>query len=127
MCCSTSKFMIIFITCLFQGLTIGSAEKILRWIENTKEIFEVASEFLREEKCREHLICEAYQRDYMNGIWGLDHLSKLLEYFPLFYNAKMASHDSKSRSEGCNYHYTGCAAISRTFHGREPIYGRHKL
>ena len=96
----------------------------------------MASEVLREDQCREHLICEAYQRDFMSD-WGIDEipnsglffslLQVLEEFFPVFSKAKRASSDSKSRSEGCNYHYTGCTAISRAFHGRERVYGTHKL
>ena len=84
-------------------------------------MFDVASELLQEEKCREHLICEAYQREFMSSIPGLDHLTNFLEYFPLFQNAKIYSDHSKSKSGGCTNHYIGCSAINRVFHGISPI------
>ena len=98
-------------------MKIAAAAKILEWIQNKMEVFDVASEFIQKEKCREHFICELYHRNYMEDSWVLNKLHNLLENFPIFHNAKMSSNDSMSRREGCQYHYNGCTAISRTFHG----------
>ena len=81
-------------------------------------MFDTASELLQDETCQEHLICEAYQRDFMSSILGFDsYLGNMLEYFPLFRKARKVSNNSKSRKGGCGYYYHGCPAISKAFHG----------
>ena len=81
-------------------------------------MFDVASELLQNEKCQEHLICEAYQRDFMSSMLGFDsYLGNMLEYFPLFQKAKTVSNNSKSRKGGCQNYYTECPAINKAFHG----------
>ena len=84
-------------------------------VGNAHEIFGAVSEFLGEDQCREQLICETYQRKLMDGVWGFDHFKKFLEFFPVFYNAKIKSFSSKSRSEGCSYNYPQCVAMSKIF------------
>ena len=105
---------------IWQRNTIGATSRILRWIENTMEMFDVASEVLQDEKCQERLICEAYQREFMSSILGFDsYLGNMLEYFPLFQKAKTVSNHSKSRQGGCGYHYSGCPAINKAIYGTQ--------
>ena len=85
------------------------------------EMFNVASELFQKEKCREQLICEAYHHEFISNIPFFDYLTKFLELFPLVQKARSASKYSKSKGEGCNNTYTGCAAISRAFYGTAGI------
>ena len=84
-------------------------------------MFNVASELFQEEKCREKLICEVYHREFISDNPDFDYLAKFLELFPVVQRAKSASYYSKSKGEGCNNPYTGCAAINRVFDGTEGI------
>ena len=91
------------------------APRILQWLQNAMEVFDVGSEAFKNHHCREYLICEAYQTEFTSGILGSKYLTHILDNYPIFRRAKSASNNSKSRQEGCSPNYTGCSAMARVF------------
>ena len=91
------------------------APRILQWIQNTMEVFDVGAEAFRNYNCREYLICEAYQTGFTSGILESKYLTHILDNYPIFGRAKSASNNSKSRQDGCSPNYTDCSATARIF------------